>query len=289
MDTAGPLDPTNTEEFEKKDIETLKRRPCLDNRGFTQFSHEEIENDGFLLDEDNLEHVYKMMESTQESFEYEFKRHTRKPPTPAAPDGACKPDCEMVHKAHLCRGLRTTAVIREEPGEGAIGTESLGFIPGKMGNWTSLVDEYPSSADSDEYIEYSGEGEDSNSRVPPDVPITRVDSSCHCVFAGAYDMNEMLSGTAAMKQQDGNIAGENSLRKQMKRQEKSNVERDMGTLTEDAILESELQQVFKNKHKSSGKIDKYKKEMEIEEETHSIDAFGIDLAKEVKRTILGIK
>lgn len=276
-------------------------------------SHEP-DNDSFLLDDDQVEEVFKIMETNHETFDFELPKHSREDRKSITKD-ACDPMCSTITDYdRICTASVGTVPFDTATAYGGEyyydSNESLGFVPGKMINWTANMKAYPSSSSPGEYDEFNGEGAPimkkgqcdlrakAASKVPLDVPMTRIDTSCHCVFSGSYDTNEMLSENdnriviAETKKMSAQTEGDAKGRKSSKKGDRVSQQKDESTITEDTQLESELQEVFKQKQnrRSTLKKDKQKEapsEDKIEDPSHTTELFGMDFAKEVKMALLG--
>lgn len=322
-------DPDTEEVEENEEKDKMRRRTCAfkptdmlkfqGNAKIDLMSHEP-DNDAFLLGDDHFEEAFKIMETNQDTFDYELPRYSREDQKSITKD-VCDPMCSTITDYdRLCSASVGAVPYETELAYGGEyyydSNESLGFIPGKMVNWTTNMMRYPSSSSPGEYEEFNGEGAPimkkgkcsrnrrakAASKVPLDVPMTRIDTSCHCVFSGAYDTNEMLNDNendnrmiyVATKKMSEGGGGDSKGQKSSKKGTRSSQQKDESTITEDTQLESELQEVFKEKQnrRSGSKKDKQQQketpsEDQIEDPSHTTELFGMDFAKEVKMTLLG--
>ncbi|ODN01770.1 hypothetical protein Ocin01_04898 [Orchesella cincta] len=315
--------------LDDSDFEDLKQRPCYQTMmellqsqqakpksSSPKVQSAEQDTDAFLFeDDDDMDKLYKMMESAQHSFDYELTQHSRTP-TARSKEEICEPVCSAPEVAQMC-DLPQPGLIECPCGEMQCQCPppenvSMDFPPGKMINWTHDFEEYPCSLT--EYGEYV-EGIFQRSRKCsaqspklPAVPLVRVDSSCHCILSGMYSTSEILGeieeDEAEVLERKKKVSRDEPFSPEDLKDERKRASGDAPAKVDEQTntevpLEQELDEVFKVKRHSkvssagtSGPRKSVRKQEsvdDIEDNTFfATDVFGIDLAKEVKRDIIGL-
>ncbi|CAL8142038.1 unnamed protein product [Orchesella dallaii] len=314
--------------LDDNDFEDLKQRPCYQTMMELLQSQQpklsspnlqivEQDTDAFLFeDDDDMDKLYKMMESAQQSFDYELTQHSRTPTGSRSREGICEPVCSVPEVAQICQ-LPQPGLVECPCGEMQCQcpppeNADIDFPPGRMVNWTHDFEEYPCSS-AGEYGDYvegifqrSKQCSAEKSQKMPAVPLVRVDSSCHCMLTGMYSTSEIIGEIE--EEEDVNEKKKLSREEPFSPEELKNDKKlgsgdapqkqDEQTNT-DVPLEQELDEVFRTKRQSkvsstgtNGPRKSVRRQESVDDmdETtfFATDVFGIDLAKEVKRDIIGL-